>query len=470
MYDPISDEKGINSANGKGSESLLSKQSIGKILLAGTGFMADSFDLFVVNLVTVLMKTNYPDQTDSDVTLVKGMALFGAVIGQLFFGTFADCIGRRVIFLCTLTLTILACALSSVSYPIGALNVYQTLAICRLILGIGVGGEYPLSATITSESSTASFRGRMMASVFSVQGIGTIFGSLVVVIVLSAGASDMFAWRFALAFGCVPGLLSFYFRWKMHETEAFQNHESTRVSQTETLKEAFRNPELVKTLIGTAFSWFLLDITFYGNSLFNADINSAMGYGKSGMDKAKASLLIACMGYPGYIVSILCIDKVGRKNIQLIGFAMLAILFGIMAAAYKQLKELEVLFFIIYGATFFFSNFGPNATTYIIPGEVFPAKVRATCHGISAASGKLGAAITTYVFVIFKKKAGLQAVFAFCACVGIVGFLTTAYFIPRYTAETIPELHRKLGGDSEEDVNRDFDPDEADDLVENAFA
>jgi hypothetical protein len=48
---------------------------------------------------------------------------------------------------------------------------------------------------------------------------------------------------------------------------------------------------------------------------------------------------------------------------------------------------------VIYGLTFFFSNFGPNATTYIVPGEVFPTEIRATCHGISSAAGKLGAIV-----------------------------------------------------------------------------
>lgn len=38
-------------------------------------------------------------------------------------------------------------------------------------------------------------------------------------------------------------------------------------------------------------------------------------------------------------------------------------------------------------------QFGPNATTWLLPGEVFPTDIRATCHGISAATGKIGALV-----------------------------------------------------------------------------
>ncbi|EFH50771.1 inorganic phosphate transporter family protein, partial [Arabidopsis lyrata subsp. lyrata] len=55
-------------------------------------------------------------------------------------------------------------------------------------------------------------------------------------------------------------------------------------------------------------------------------------------------------------------------------------------------------FVVFYSLTFFFSNFGPNATTFIVPAEIFPARIRSTCHGISAASGKAGAMVGSFGF------------------------------------------------------------------------
>ena len=53
----------------------------------------------------------------------------------------------------------------------------------------------------------------------------------------------------------------------------------------------------------------------------------------------------------------------------------------------------------MYALTFFFDDFGPNTTTFIIPSEIFPTQSRATCHGISAAFGKAGAALGGFLFV-----------------------------------------------------------------------
>jgi PHS family inorganic phosphate transporter-like MFS transporter len=58
----------------------------------------------------------------------------------------------------------------------------------------------------------------------------------------------------------------------------------------------------------------------------------------------------------------------------------------------------------MYGLTFFFANFGPNATTFIMPMEIFLARLRSTCHGISAASGKLGAIIGSFGFLYLAQS------------------------------------------------------------------
>lgn len=74
------------------------------------------------------------------------------------------------------------------------------------------------------------------------------------------------------------------------------------------------------------------------------------------------------------------------------GFIILTILFLALGIFYHSLGVVGLI--ILISLANFFNNFGPNATTFIIPGEVFPTRVRSTCHGISAASGKLGAIIS----------------------------------------------------------------------------
>lgn len=94
---------------------------------------------------------------------------------------------------------------------------------------------------------------------------------------------------------------------------------------------------------------------------------------------------------PGYWVTVATVDTIGRKPIQLMGFLILTILFIVMGFGYHNIGSNGLL--AIYVLAQFFFNFGPNATTFIVPGECFPTRYRSTSHGISAAAGKIGSII-----------------------------------------------------------------------------
>ena len=139
------------------------------------------------------------------------------------------------------------------------------------------------------------------------------------------------------------------------------------------------------------------------------------------------NLILVSVSLPGYLFAVLSIDRVGRKPIQYMGFAMLTIIFVIMgefstneilyaffsdltaakAGAYNVLVETRSglkAFFALYCFANFFQNFGPNTTTFVIPGELFPTRYRSTAHGISAATGKFGAIIGQIVFSVSESK------------------------------------------------------------------
>jgi PHS family inorganic phosphate transporter-like MFS transporter len=107
---------------------------------------------------------------------------------------------------------------------------------------------------------------------------------------------------------------------------------------------------------------------------------------------AIGNLIIVLAGaVPGYWVTVATVDTIGRKPIQLGGFIILTILFIVMGFAYDKLGQNGLL--AVYVLAQFFFNFGPNSTTFIVPGECFPTRYRSTSHGISAASGKIGSII-----------------------------------------------------------------------------
>lgn len=207
-------------------------------------------------------------------------------------------------------------------------------------------------------------------------------------------------------------------------------------------------------LLGTAGSWFCLDVAFYGLSLNNATILTAIGYSTNGAtnvyeflyNTAVGNLIIVMAGaVPGYWVSVATIDTIGRKKIQMGGFIILTILFVVMGFAYHKLNQNGLL--AIYVLAQFFFNFGPNTTTFIVPGEVFPTRYRSTSHGISAASGKIGSIIGQGAISTLRTRGAtaknanpwMDHVLEIYALFMLLGCFTTL-LIPETARKTLEEL------------------------------
>jgi PHS family inorganic phosphate transporter-like MFS transporter len=156
----------------------------------------------------------------------------------------------------------------------------------------------------------------------------------------------------------------------------------------------------LKILLGSAGSWFFLDIAFCGLDLNSRTILSRIGFSADGnvyellRNAAIGQLVLVCAGaIPGYFLTIFTIDIIGRKTIQLGGFLMLTLLFAIIGFSFNRLSQHSLL--VLYILSQFFFNFGkarsrcashkllliskigPNATTFIVPSECFPTRLRA---------------------------------------------------------------------------------------------
>ncbi|CAE6407127.1 unnamed protein product [Rhizoctonia solani] len=345
-------------------------------------------------------------------------------------------------------------------------HIIVMLSIWRFVMGIGIGADYPLSSVITSEFSPKHVRGRMMTAVFAMQGFGNFAAALVALIVTKAYHSQINdegvrtdaidrCWRLLIGLGAVPGCIALYCRLTIPETPRFTMDVERNVEQAVQDVDTFLrtgtysvNPDAVvrrgnapraswvdfkrhfgqwrnfKLLFGMAYAWFALDIPFYTLGLNTPGMLKSLGFvskacGTSySVQESSAilhgvstgNLILAAGGLiPGYWVAFCFIDSWGRKSIQMMGFVILTVLFIVIGAAWDPLHEAidsyggKVLVFL-YCLANFFQNFGPNTTTFIVPGEAFPTRYRATAHGISAASGKLGAIVSQVVFSLLKGR------------------------------------------------------------------
>jgi PHS family inorganic phosphate transporter-like MFS transporter len=142
-------------------------------------------------------------------------------------------------------------------------------------------------------------------------------------------------------------------------------------------------------------------------------------------------LIFGVAALPGYWLATFTIDRIGRKPIQTIGFAAMAVSFGILGIFHQLLSASFVAeFLVIYGMSYFFIEFGPNVTTFIYPPEVFPTKVRGLGSGASAAGGKTGAFLGTFLNVIISASLGESGLFLILAFLSLIGLIFTVVLLP----------------------------------------
>ena len=432
-----------------------------KILFtAGMGFFTDAYDLFVIGIVVKIV-TDQWHLDSSQTALLASSTLAASAVGALVFGRIADMFGRKRIY--GLEVLILAVgAIASAFAP----NI-TWLIIFRCILGIGIGGDYPVSATIMSEYAGTRSRGRMVGLVFSMQAAGLIFGPLFAVLLLSLGIKDDAVWRILLGFGAVPGLAVFYLRRQIHETPRFAlaggdteemaaaiaqattgtaappRGESTAVVRqgfTDGWAKLAQNATLLKWLVGAALCWFLLDFAYYGNTIASPEIIALLDKSATLTQATLIQLAIfAVFALPGYFVAIYTIESFGRRSIQIMGFTIMAISFALIAII-PGVATSVAPFLILFGISYFFTEFGPNTTTFVYPAEIFPTEVRTSGHGIAAGLGKLGGFAGTYLFTDMLNSWGIRGAEGVAAGVACVGLLFTLTCLPEPKGKSLEEL------------------------------
>ncbi|KAL0440448.1 UNVERIFIED_CONTAM: putative inorganic phosphate transporter 1-9 [Sesamum latifolium] len=284
--------------------------------------------------------------------------------------------------------------------------------------------------------------------------------------------------------GAVPAGLTYYWRMMMPETARYtalvernveqaakdmqkvlsvslsqiaelQEEEQQEVSQNNISPQSNNYPLLSKEflrrhgrdLFACATAWFLVDIIFYSSNLFQSQIyhrylpnQDNLNAFQEAFHVAKLQAIIAiCSTIPGYYATVYFIDRIGRVKIQMMGFLFMGL--GLLAIGIPYNKywrdNANIGFMILYSLTFFFSNFGPNTTTFIVPAELFPARFRSTCHGVSGAAGKIGAIIGSVGFLWasrseredgYGKGIGMTASLVMLGGVCVVGIVVTHLF------------------------------------------
>jgi MFS family permease len=434
------------------------------MFISGMGFFTDAYDLFIIGIVVALLKTQWKLGT-GQVSLLNSATLAASAVGAIIFGRVADILGRKKIYGYEVLILAIG-AIASACAP----N-YTFLLMSRIVLGIGIGGDYPVSATIMSEYSGKKSRGKMVGLVFAMQGAGLVVGPLLAAILLASHVPDNTIWRVLLGLGAIPGLAVFYLRRQINETPRFAHaggdldearaavaaatgqatskgpRPASKARHKQGAFEGFRtiarSRRMLFWIIGTAGAWAMLDFAYYGNTISSPEVLKVINPHGSLLYNTLLQLLIfVAFALPGYFLAIRLLDRTGRKKIQCLGFSLMAVAF-LLIGLVPHVTTTVAPFVILFGLSYFFTEFGPNTTTFVYPAEIFPVNVRTTGHGISAAAGKLGAFAGAYLFPdMLASSWGLRGAEIVAGCICLAGLGISAWLLPEPKGLSLEQLEK----------------------------
>ncbi|RAL11606.1 putative MFS phosphate transporter [Aspergillus homomorphus CBS 101889] len=445
------------------------------MVLPGAGLGLEGYVLFSIGNIKPLFQASfsscwkeYKTCDKSWIAAIDYLEILGIIVGQILVGILGDWVGRRWGLIQDAGIMLLGLIMLIAAWGVNENGWIICYAWSLFVYGVGVGGEYPMTATSGMENAVGSgkvstkedrlHRGRKVTSAFLMQGWGQFFNQAILIILLLifhhgsgnppySAVAAQWTYRISFAIPAAGTLWLVYYR-AYHMKAASKQLDAAKKKASVTgydinslkLTLKYFGPRLLATTGG----WFANDVFFYGNKLFSSEFISILSHdSKSLMPTWLWSLVNVGVSLAGYYCASFLVDNklYGRKWMQIIGFLMCFIMFIVPAFHFEYYKRPENIhaFQAMYFLSSFFNQFGPNSITFLVAAEVFPTPIRASAHGISAACGKLGALLASVLYNYIST----QTKFYFVPWWGLAGMVVTWLFLPDTTGLDLKEQERR---------------------------
>ena len=428
-------------------------------VLSTGGTLLDGFVLFALGVAMPLIIPVF-HMTPDIVGLIGSALVMGAVLGAGIGGRLADRLGRKRLMVADMMIIVIGATTSALA------NGPPMLFVGQLIVGVGVGIDFPVSSSYISEISPKRDRDRMMVATIACQSIGMLLAAAITLVLLSRGSAQ--SWRLFLWSEGLVALLFFVSRFSAPEsphwlmsrgrfTEAAQAFIRIVPEQRDAVLQITGDHEKlgasipqVKAGIATLFSpryrartalvtipWFLMDIATYGVGLFTPVILGSIeisgrtrGLVAHDLALAEGSGIIDVFLLFGFMFGIWSVPRFGRIRMQAIGFAGMAVgMLMLMAAVGLTNSGLHIpLVFTGFIVFNLLMNAGPNSTTFTLAPILFPTQLRGTAGGFAAGVAKLGATLGVFLLPILKERFGVSNVLGIVSAVSLLGLIVTLSF------------------------------------------
>src|SRR6266550_194870 len=373
------------------------------LFAAQIGWMLDAMDFLLFSFAVVPIAIEF-HLSKASMGGLTSVALIAGGIGGIVFGRLADRIGRvRALMFSILLYSLATAGLATATAP-------WQLAVWRMLVGLGMGGEWSCGTVLVAETWPAQHRGKAMGLVQSGWAIGALIAAA-----LSAFTLERYGWRLLFLFGALPAIAAFIIRRNVEEPPVWRERRGEPSRWSEMFSPPFRRFTIIATLLASSVL-----IAYWGvTSWLPAFLATPLSEGGAGLTVTKsASWLIALQlgAFLGYISFGWLADRFGRRlsfTAFMIGATIVVPLFAFGARSPLTLLLIGPL--VGYFAHGYFSVFGAMLA------ELFPTRFRASAQGFCYNAGRLASAAAPLAIGAAAKNHGLGSAIAVDALFFAVG-------------------------------------------------
>ncbi|HIK46571.1 MAG TPA: MFS transporter [Leptolyngbyaceae cyanobacterium M65_K2018_010] len=446
-------------------------RTMGLLWLLSAGLIAlDGFDFFVIGVAIPFLKQDFGLDAAA-IGAVATAAVVGSLVGSLTLGPITDRVGRKPMLMVDVILFVVATAGTALAWNAASLIAF------RFLVGVAIGADYPISVAYITENVPARYRGRLVIGAFTFQAVGALLGALTGVVVLHLFGvwypdpeplAVQYAWRWMLGVGVAWAVLVAALRLsiRLESPRYYINrgeYEAASVAARQLLGEAIvitadlePPPDLEPATLATLFTpphrrstllaavpWFLQDIATYGIGIFTPVIIAMLALSTETdfmvrqINSARGAALVDVFLIVGFLGAVALVERLGRIRLQVMGFVGMAV--GLLLLAASGLVSGAETGLVLAGFLVFnlMMNAGPNATTFLLSGEVFPTSMRATGAGFAAAFAKAGAVLGTFVLPMLATAWGIPLLLVGLALVCVLAAALTYRFRIETTGQSL---------------------------------
>jgi len=355
------------------------KNDLGILLMATAGMFLDGYQLSVISLAVLYMA---PDLKLSQfqISLVLGSVILGTIIGTISIGYISDLFGRRKIYIYNLAFFLFFGIISILTSNL------TLIIISRLLMGVSVGADYPVSNSYIAEMAPKEIRGKYLSFSNVAFVAGAVISMIVSIIVFGIKSINPdLGWRIMIGAGLIPAVFVLYLRMKMPESKMWEEKREKN-GIIHIAKSMFKGKAGRFTIL-TAVIWFFYDMVIFGVSLFNPTLmNMIYGGNVTDLENAMFASLFLLVLLIASVILMMNVDRLGRKRTQFIGFLGIGIILFLLPSWYYNLVWLIILLIIVE----IFNGF-PSTTIGMFPAELAKTEFRASSYGFASMLGKIGA-------------------------------------------------------------------------------